>query len=170
MLLTVGMLIGCSRVSDVRVVTSEEYSSRACWIDANGYLSAFLAFADDTKYSIPYVMSASCLVGGDYASDGESILLNLGKGKMVEPTSALQQAFPNVVLVDPRLSDQPLPSSSSRVYFIQAGGKEVRDGLRSIFKPTRVVQAEDTGVRFEKFLDLSRAARAELRNSRFVRH
>jgi len=151
----------CQGDDDFRTVAAKDYGSPACWTDSDGDFVSFLTFSNSGDTIIPYLISAKCLVQGGYSSDGESVLLNINTARVIEPTTSFEQAFPHKKLASPTPSDQPLPSSASKIYYIKARGGYRMDGKRTHFQPSAVVRLRDMGMHFDHFLGLSREGRAD---------
>src|SRR3954466_10630109 len=151
---------GCHNSDNFRIVSAQGYKSPVCWTDSEGDFASLLTFSDNGASVVPYLISAKCLIDGEYSNDGESILLNINTVRVIEPSRAFQHAFPDKALSNPTRSDQPLPSSASKIYYIKARGGYKKDGQRVIFQPAVVVRVRDMGMTFDRFLGLSRGSRA----------
>lgn len=153
----------CTKKEGITLVRSEEYSSRECWFDQRGDFVAFLVLATEGRLAVPDFISTSCLVNGGYSSHGEATILHLGTIPMTDAYGKLQQAFPAFEVSSNTVTDQPLPSSSSRLYFFKARLRRVPSQSRTtIYAPTEILQLTDMNVSFLQLLDMSVEQREEL--------
>jgi hypothetical protein len=125
-------------------------------------LVAFLVLAREGRIAVPYLISVRCLVDGAYSSDGEAVLHHLNTIRILDLKGNLQRSLPEIVLSDTLRSDQPVPSSNSMVYYINAQISQVKDPSKTIYVPDRVVDLQSLGISFEQFLDLPRDQRKNL--------
>lgn len=118
--------------------------------------------AEGDKVAVPYLVSAKCLIDGEYSSYGEATLHHLNTIRLVDSYGRLQQAVRNLTISGNVVSDQPMPSSNSKVYFFKANLIQVPDTHRNVYAPKRIISMTDTGNRFEEFLSFSEKEREEL--------
>lgn len=158
------MLVGACKEDGKKIslVRPETYASRACWFDQSGDFVAFLVLAREDRVAVPYLISINCLVSGGYSSNGEATLLHLDAIQMVDSYGSLQRAFPGVVISNNVRTDQPVPSSGSKLYYFRARFARVPDRYATVYAPRDVVELTDMNMHFERFLDLSRQERQRL--------
>jgi hypothetical protein len=153
----------CTRSEDeIALVRPEAYDSRVCWFDQRGDFAAFLVLARDDRMAVPYLVSAACLVTGDYSSQGEATLHVLNTIRLSDSYGSLQRAMPELDIVDNISSDLPLPSSDSKVYYMRARIVVVPNDYRTVYAPRDVFQLSQLNLPFGTFLELSTNDRESL--------
>lgn len=146
----------------IALVRPEAYASRGCWFDQSGNFVAFLVLAQDDRVAVPYPISTNCLVNGGYSSNGEATLLHLDAIQMVDSYGNLQRAFPGVIISNNVRTDQPVPSSGSKLYYFRARFARVPDRYATVYAPRDILELTDMNMYFERFLALSREQRQRL--------
>lgn len=153
---------GCAEADNkISLVDEKGYASPACWIDQSREVVAYLVFARNEQLAIPYLISVKCVVEG-YNSYGEATLHMLNTIRVADDYGTLQRAFPNVTIADNVPSDQPLPSSDSKVYYIRMELAKSPGSHVNVRAPNKIVKLSDTNVTFEIFLGLSKDQREQL--------
>jgi hypothetical protein len=161
--LAMTMIVACTKGDEqIVLVRAETYESRGCWFDREGDFVAFLALARDDRLAVPHFISTKCLVNGDYDSDGEATIRNLGTISMVDSYRSLQRAFPTVIMSDNVRTDLPLPSSDSKLYYFRAELRTLPRSYDTVYAPQNIVELTDMHMSFEHFLNLSREQRQRL--------
>lgn len=148
------------------MVRPETYRSGACWTDAQGGFAAFMVLAADGRIAVPYLISANCLVDGPYTSNGEAILHHLNAIYLTDTDGRLQASLPRISIVSNLDSDQPAPSSSSRIFYFRARLRRVPNDNKIIYVPETVMELSELNMTFEHFLGLSREQREQLLRER----
>lgn len=157
------LVAACAQGSENNaLVSSETYGSRICWFNKDGILEAFLVVAQEGRIAVPYLISAKCTVRENYSSYGEGVLHHLNAIRMIDLHGRLQQALPTLTLSDNTISDQPVPSSNSKIYYFRAKVRKVPDKYMVIYTPVNIVQFTDMEMSFEAFLKLPMTERQNL--------
>lgn len=164
LVLGITLISACAKHNSVTVVASSDYGSDACWIDRHGDLVAFLILAREDNIAVPYLVSIKCLVSGTYSSDGEAVIHHLNTIRILDSEGSLQRALPDVMLSDNIRTDQPVPSSNSKLYYFRAKVRRIQDPSKTIYVPGKTIKLTDAGMSFEQFLDLPREQRISLMN------
>ena len=160
--LAAALIAACTKAeAEISLVRSDEYVSRACWFDSRGDFVAFLAFGRGGRIAVPDFVSTKCLVSG-HGSDGESIISHLGTIRMIDSYGSLQRVFPHVIISDNVRTDQPLPSSESRLYYVRMRLARVPGTPRAVYAPRNILELTDMNMSFLHFLNLSREQRGRL--------
>jgi hypothetical protein len=163
LLLCVTLMMSCSvRHDEVRIVRSDEYNSGRCWINGHNEFQSFIAIAQEDDEGVPYAISSNCMVTAGYTSSGEATLHLLNTIRMIDTFGTIQRLIPNLNVSDNVRSDQPMPSSDSKIYFFRAHFTRIPDEHSVIYAPRNVVELTDTGVSFEQFLDMAATDREHL--------
>lgn len=156
---------GCVNASDkLAQVSSEDYGASNCWLSDSQTLEAFLVLANEDRAVVPYLVSSKCLVNDNYSSEGEATLHHLNAVRLSDSRGTLRQALKLKMVSDNVSTDQPLPSSSSKVYYIS--GKVIQKTYLGVstYTFTSIKNLSDSGISFEKFLGLTSTARQSLRD------
>lgn len=157
------LTLACSAKTDtIQLVTSEAYSSDKCWIGPNGEVSAFLVLAEDEGVGVPYLISARCMIKGEYTSQGEAILHHLNTIRLVDSRRMLQRFLPEVAISNNLLTDQPVPSSNSKLYYFTSSIERVPNSTKTVYIPLKIHQLTNMNLSFESFLELSKDERVRL--------
>ncbi len=146
---------------EIALVRSEQYGSRACWIDREGAFAAFLVLAREDRVAVPYLVSAKCLVAG-YTSYGEATLHHLNTIRLDDSFDTLQRALPGLAISGNVITDLPTPSSDSRIYYFRARLARAPDRYRTVYAPRNIIELRAMDMSFERFLGLSREEREGL--------
>lgn len=155
------LLSSCAQ-NEMKTVTSSTYSQPECWIDRDGYLATFLILAEDNKVIVPYAVSSKCWIRGDYANDGEAILHHLNTIRVVDTEGVLQSTLPQLTVSDTLRSDQPMPSSNSKIYYLKARVSRLSDTKLIAYTITNVKEFNYLNIYFDRFLGLSKTEREQL--------
>ena len=150
----------------MRTVAPQAYASQLCWFDPGGELTSFLVLAREDSVAVPYLVSGRCLVEPGQRSLGAATLRQLGAVRMADDHGALRRAFPNASMSTSIITDQPLPSSDSRVYYFRARVTQIRIPSGPAYAPEQILQLDDTNMTFERFLRLTAAERVRLWQAR----
>ncbi|HYG48434.1 MAG TPA: hypothetical protein VD846_10905 [Allosphingosinicella sp.] len=157
------MTLACSANTDtIQLVTPEAYSSNKCWIDQNGEISAFLVLAEEGNMRVPYLISARCMIEGDYSSQGEAVLHHLNTIRLVDSRGTLQRILPKMLISNNLRTDQPVPSSGSELYYFRAETERMPHSNKNVYVPLKIHQFTKLNMPFEKFLALSKNDRISL--------
>jgi hypothetical protein len=161
--LLVSAIAACAkREEGIRTVEPEAYASRPCWFNSGGDFTAFLVLAREGEVAVPYPVSGKCLVEAGHLSLGAATLLQLGKIELVDNHAVLQRAFPGTSMSTSVITDQPMPSSDSKVYYFRARVTAVRIASGIAYAPEQILQLGDANITFERFLGLTAAERERL--------
>jgi hypothetical protein len=157
---------GCSVADDkVLLVDEKTYASETCWADQDGIVTGYLTFGRNGQLAVPYLVSANCMVKG-YSSYGEAVLHMLNTIRIADEYGTLKRAFPNIIISDNVLSDQPMPSSDSKMYYIRVHLSKSNGSYSNVLAPNRILELSDVSITFESFLGLSKDDREQLLKSR----
>lgn len=163
--LAVSLLAACTKSEDkIALVPSDKYDSRTCWFNPHGEIVAYLVLAQDGGVGVPYLISTNCMVSEGYSSYGEAVLHKLNTFLITNSYGTLQRAFPKVKISDNVRTDQPVPSSDSRIYYLRARLTEVAVPYKVVYAPKHIAELTDMNMTFEHFLGLSKDQRETLLN------
>jgi hypothetical protein len=151
-----------SNEDEVALVRPELYESKECWFDEGGNFVAFLILANEGRLAVPHLVSAKCIVNEGYSSYGESIILHMGTVHIDDRSGSLQRELPGMTISDSTVTDDPLPRSTDKVYYLRARVTRLPDAALFIYSSDRVIELRDTHISFEQFLGLSREDRETL--------
>lgn len=153
-------VFGCTG-SGMVGVSRHKYSEDLCWFGRNSRTEAFLVFGGGPDRYVPYLISSKCYVIDKGQSIGVSTVTHLGEVAILDRNGVLQKMYPNMKIVSGISSDEPTPSSDSKVYYIQiSGGTYYLNGRRVVVPGDIIVR--DIAVTFGAFLGLSRDRRIAL--------
>lgn len=144
------------------IVSAEMYKTRACWINHAGNLDAFLVLAEEGGIAVPYLISTKCEVSDNYSSYGEGVLHNLNAVRLVDMNKRLHNMLPQLEISDSTVSDQPKPSSHSKMYFFEARVNRIQDNYMVIYTPTKIHNLTDLNIPFASFLGLTAGKRQNI--------
>lgn len=130
-------------------------------MDRDGHWEAFLVLATEEGTGVPYLISAKCLVTGNFTSYGEAILHHLNTVRITDSYRTLQTAMPGVRILDNLGSHRAQPASLSKVYYFRSNLVRVPDSL-PVYAPKEIFQLTEIGMSFEKFLGLTKDERESL--------
>ena len=157
------LCVSCTNGQErIALVDSDDYGSRSCWFSERNEFISFLVIARDGQFAVPYMVSANCIISGEYSSFGEALIHHLTEIELTDSSAVLGRAFPELVVSDNIQTDLPLPSSDSKVYYFRGRLVAVSDRDRSRYSIRSISELTDTQVTFEHFLSLSRDGRASL--------
>jgi hypothetical protein len=163
LVLAASLLAACAKSEDeIALVPPDKYDQSACWFNARGEIVAFLVLAQDGQIGVPYLVSATCMVSGEYSSYGEAVLHKLNTIIMTDSYGSLQRAFPNVKISNNLRTDQPVPSSDDKMYYFRAHFAEVSVPYKTVYAPKDIVELTDVNMTFVHFLGLSKEQREAL--------
>jgi hypothetical protein len=165
--LLASVIAACAnREEGTRTVEADAYVSRPCWFDSGGDFTAFLVLAREGEVAVPWAVSGKCLVEPGRLSLGAATLSQLGRIDLVDNHGVLQRAFPGTSMSTSLITDQPMPSSDSRVYYFRARVTAVRIPSGIAYAPEQILQLGDANMTFERFLGLTAAERERLWRAR----
>lgn len=166
-LMTSILLMSCAaRDKGMIPVESDLYSSNSCWFSNNGKFSALLVLADNKSTLVPYFISSKCFVKDNYSNYGESVLHHLNEIRMDDTYGNFSKAFPGKNVSTNAKSDQPMPSSMSKLYFFEAKVDKIIDSPFTVYSPKQILLMENTGYHFEDFLGMTLEQRNDVINKR----
>lgn len=161
-LVVAGLVFSCTkREASMLSVQPDKYASEECWTDDKGTMQAFLVLAQDKQITVPYLISARCYVEG-YSSYGESVLHQLNAVRVVDSYGSLKKALGSASIHDNIRSDQIIPSSESKVYYIESTIVEEDIGSHRTVSPDKIDVLYSTGIDFAKFLSSSTESRERM--------
>jgi hypothetical protein len=146
----------------VRTVTQAGYISPSCWFDAQGEFTAFLLYHAGEGRGIAYPISGKCMLDPSQGSMVLATARQIGLVDLIDRHGVLQPFFPDVVLAESTTTDQDIPASISRVYYIRARVTPVRMPGGSVYAPERILQLEVLDITARQFMELTRAERERL--------
>jgi len=114
------MLSACeTRAHRVIVVDDVSYGARECWFDHNGNFSAFLVMAQDGGVVVPYPISSKCIIRVENHTSFGTIFGSLNTIILTDSNEILHRRLPNFTFSSNIITDQPIPSEDSEIYFIR---------------------------------------------------
>lgn len=159
------MFSGCAVDSEKLVqVSSEGYGTPQCWLSESQELEAFLVAASEDGVVVPYLISSRCLVSEDYTSQGEATLHHLNAVRVSDSRGTLRRALKVKAVVDNVSTDQPLPSSTSKVYYIRGHVNQQVYTSMTVYNFTDIINLYDSNLSFERFLEFNGEGRQSLRD------
>jgi hypothetical protein len=156
-------LVACSGSEErVRTVTREEYVSPTCWFDAQGDFVAFLFYHAGNGRAMAAPISGKCMEEPGRRGLGLTTARQIGIVDLVDRRGVLQRFFPGVVLADSTITDQEIPASTTKVYFVRARVAPVPMPGGPVYTAERILRLDDLNLTIEQFMELTAAERESL--------
>ena len=143
----------------VRTVTQEDYVARPCWFDAQGDFVAFLLYHAGDGRGMAYPISGKCRVEPGQRSFALATARQIGLVDLVDRRGVLQRFFPDVGLADSTVTDQEIPASITKIYFVRARVAPVPMPGGPVYTAERVLRLDDLNITIERFMELSATER-----------
>lgn len=154
--LSLALLASCKDHADsMRIVAPDAYAARSCWFDKSGNLTAFLVFGKRKLVAVPYVISSRCSIDESEGNYGVTTLLHLTTISLVDNYDKLHAKYPSLEFSNSLRSDQPIPSASSKIYYLRAKVKKMNGPYGGIYAPIRIATLLDTNVNLLGLFEMS---------------
>lgn len=146
----------------VRTVTQEDYLARPCWFDAQGDFVAFVFYHSGEGRAMAVPIAGKCRVEPEQSSLALATARQIGLVDLIDRQGVLQRFFPGVVLAESTITDQEIPASITKVYFIRARVAPVPMPGGPVYTAERILRLDDLDITVEHFMKLTAAERDEL--------
>ncbi|WP_395612472.1 hypothetical protein [Allosphingosinicella sp.] len=107
-------------------------------------------------------ISGKCREEPGPRSLGLATARQIGIVHLVDRRAVLQRFFPGVVLADSTITDQEIPASTTKVYFVRARVARVPMPGGPVYTAERILRLNDLNMTVEQFMEMTAGQREEL--------